>query len=92
MQYEDLVNLEELHPISCKVIKVSMYVCMDVAIWLVVFFTLERFMAVCLPFYFRDTPYCQVLLCSNQPEVLDELTSDVAYILHETEIFPSVQT
>ena len=49
-------------------------------------------MAVCLPFYFRDTPYCQVLLCSNQPEVLAELTSDVAYILHETEIFPSVQT
>ena len=45
-----VVELEEVHPWSCKISRFLRFTTMDTAIWLMVCFTLERFVAICYPF------------------------------------------
>ncbi len=42
-------KFKEIHPATCKFEKFSFYTCADVAIWLLVAFNLDRFVAVCFP-------------------------------------------
>ncbi len=66
----DIWDLFELDPWLCKILKFSSYMSMDFAIWVVVCFTLERFVAICFPFKKKILcqvgqvqVYCSVLFC-----------------------------
>ncbi len=48
------VIFKELHPWTCKMEKFLFYTINDVAIWIIVAFTLDRFVAVCFPLKKRE--------------------------------------
>ncbi len=45
----NLVVIKELHPATCKLEKFVTYTVSDTAIWILVVFTIDRFIAVCFP-------------------------------------------
>lgn len=45
----DIVTFKEIHPLTCKLEKFVFYTAGDTAIWIRVLFTVDRFVAVCLP-------------------------------------------
>lgn len=44
-----IVKIKEIHPITCKAEKFVTYTVSDTAIWILVIFTIDRFIAVCFP-------------------------------------------
>ena len=50
------VVFKELHPVTCKLEKFSFFTCGDTAIWILVVFTVDRFIAVAFPL-------CKKLVC-----------------------------
>ena len=49
MEYAEIMVFKELHPATCKLEKFLFYTTADTAIWLLLAFTADRFMAVCFP-------------------------------------------
>ena len=45
----NIVVIKEIHPMTCKVEKFVTYTVSDTAIWILVIFTIDRFIAVCWP-------------------------------------------
>lgn len=63
------VVFKELHPVTCKLEKFSFFTCGDTAIWILVVFTVDRFIAVAFPLckkhiclYGRARIYCLLTL------------------------------
>lgn len=52
----DIVIFKYIHPATCKFEKFSFYTCADTAIWILVIFTIDRFIAVCFPLSKKE--YC----------------------------------
>ena len=57
--FMDIFNFEEVHPVSCKFYKFLAYTASDASIWILVAFTVERFIAVVFPFK-RQKGWCNV--------------------------------
>ena len=53
MEYAEIMIFKELHPATCKLEKFLFYTVADTAIWLLLAFTADRFLAVCFPLYKR---------------------------------------
>ena len=53
LDYCEIVVFKELHPWTCKFEKFLFYTSGDTAIWILVAFTFDRFIAVCFPFHKR---------------------------------------
>ena len=49
MEYADILIFKEVHAATCKLEKFMFYTVADIAIWLLMAFTADRFMAVCFP-------------------------------------------
>lgn len=54
----DVIDVREAHPVSCKVFKFFQYSMMDIAVWFMTAFAVERFIYVCFPF--RGREFCSV--------------------------------
>ena len=54
LEWTGIVNFKELHIWTCKFYKFSFFTAGDVAIWFIVAFTFDRFVAVCFPFHKRS--------------------------------------
>lgn len=50
LDYCEFIVFKEIHPWTCKVEKFLFYTSGDTAIWILVAFTFDRFIAVCFPF------------------------------------------
>ena len=57
LQAMGIIILKETHPAACKLEKFLFYTTSDTAIWLLVLFTFDRFIAVCFPL--RKTKVCR---------------------------------
>nr|AKQ63053.1 orphan G-protein coupled receptor 49 [Platynereis dumerilii] len=53
----DIVIFKEVHPVTCKLEKFLQYTTGDVSIWILMCFTVDRFIAVCFPF--SKTNFCK---------------------------------
>ena len=49
MDYCNFITFKEIHPWTCKMEKFLFYTSADTAIWILVLFTFDRFIAVCFP-------------------------------------------
>ncbi len=49
LEHADITVFKYIHPATCKLEKFSFYTCADTAIWILVIFTVDRFIAVCFP-------------------------------------------
>ncbi|KAK2148109.1 hypothetical protein LSH36_515g01063 [Paralvinella palmiformis] len=58
LEHTDLVVFKQLHPATCKLEKFSFYTCADTAVWILMVFTVDRFIAVCFPLNKKD--YCLI--------------------------------
>lgn len=56
MEACDIVKFKELSPGTCRLEKIVFYTSADTAIWILVAFTCDRFIAVCFPF--RKSRWC----------------------------------
>ena len=69
LEATDIVVFKRLHPVTCKLEKFSFFTCGDTAIWILVVFTVDRFIAVAFPLckkhmclYGRARIYCLLTL------------------------------
>ena len=60
-----LVTIKEISGVTCKLEKFLFYVSADTATWILVLFTVDRFVAVCFPLQKRTicTPKCARIAC-----------------------------
>ena len=49
LEASDIVIFKGIHPATCKIEKFTYYTCADTSIWILVIFTVDRFIAVCYP-------------------------------------------
>lgn len=52
-----IIVFKEIHPMSCKLEKFLQYTFGDISIWILMCFTVDRFVAVCFPF--SKTNFCK---------------------------------
>ncbi|ELU09778.1 hypothetical protein CAPTEDRAFT_169933 [Capitella teleta] len=56
LEQADILVFKYIHPATCKLEKFTFYTSADTAIWILVIFTVDRFIAVCFPLEKKD--YC----------------------------------
>jgi hypothetical protein len=56
LEQTDIIVFKYIHPATCKLEKFSFYTCADTAVWILMIFTIDRFIAVCFPLNKKE--YC----------------------------------
>ncbi|ELU03569.1 hypothetical protein CAPTEDRAFT_185632 [Capitella teleta] len=55
LEAANIIVIKESHPVACKLEKFIFYTSADTSMWILVIFTIDRFLAVCFPLTFRST-------------------------------------
>ena len=83
--YFNSVDLQTLHPWSCKIIEFMLLICSDIAIWLLVAVTVDRFIAVKYPM--KKSQMCTrkraVIVACILPFI--SFLKNVHFVLHKRE-------